>query len=103
MRPSQLSDYRNHLSPWFQPLNLVVSRRQARRHFLNVFIATLLLSKMSGGPNTIVRPATMLASWGINVRLISTNTPVDPDRVAIDEHLTWGQSLGRSCQGFWRQ
>jgi O-antigen biosynthesis protein len=87
MRPSKLPDYRNHLSPWFQPLHLVVNRKLARRPFLNVLIPTLLLSKMSGGPNTILILATMLASRGVDIRVISTNTPVDPDSVALSAHL----------------
>ncbi|OYU87888.1 MAG: hypothetical protein CFE29_20920 [Bradyrhizobiaceae bacterium PARB1] len=82
-----MPNYRSHLSPWFQPLNLVVNRKLARRPFLNILIPTLLVSKMSGGPNTILILATMLASRGINVRLISTNTPVDPDSVALAAHL----------------
>ena len=87
MLPAKLPDYRNHLSPWFQPLNLVVDRKLAKRPFLNVLIPTLLLSKMSGGPNTILILATMMASRGVNVRLISTNTPVESDAEALAAHL----------------
>lgn len=81
------SHYTSFLSPWFLPLNFDVQQGLERTPSLNVLIPTLLLSKMSGGPNTILILCTMLAAAGLRVRVISTNTPIDADTAGLEAHL----------------
>lgn len=81
------SHYTSFLSPWFLPLNFDVQQGLERTPSLNVLIPTLLLSKMSGGPNTILILCTMLAATGLRVRVISTNTPIDADTAGLEAHL----------------
>jgi hypothetical protein len=79
--------YADGMSGWFSPLNLRVEGGAQNVSYLNILIPTLLLEKMSGGPNTILVLAMLLAKSGTKIRIITTNTAIDTNLKKLEEHL----------------
>ncbi len=55
---------------------------------LTVLMPHLQLSRMTGGPNTILNLTGRLADEGIDLRYVATFGPLDPDQDAIRAHLS---------------
>jgi len=73
-----------HLSP---PLNLEVLDALAVHPCINVLIPSLRLKHMSGGPNTALLLAALLAEKGERVRLISCDAPTEGEEAALFPHM----------------
>lgn len=73
-----------HLSP---PLNLEISDTLAARPCINVLLPSLRIKHMSGGPNTALLIAAMLAEKGERLRLIACDAPADGEEAAIYPHM----------------
>ncbi len=73
-----------HLSP---PLNLQVSDALAVRPRINVLLPSLRLKHMSGGPNTALLLAALLAEKGEWVRLIACDAPAEGEEAALLPHM----------------
>ena len=73
-----------HLSP---PLNLEGSSALALRPHINVLIPSLRLKHMSGGPNTALLLAALLAEKGERIRLIACDAPVEGEEAALFPHM----------------
>ncbi len=73
-----------HLSP---PLNLEVSAVLAVRPCINVLLPSLRLKHMSGGPNTALLIAALLAEKGERVRLIACDAPAEGEELALFPHM----------------
>ena len=73
-----------HLSP---PLNLQISDAMAMKPFINVILPSLQTKHMSGGPNTALLFAAMLAERGERVRLIACDAPARGEEAALYPHM----------------
>jgi O-antigen biosynthesis protein len=73
-----------HLSP---PLNWEVSEALAVRPRINVLLPSLRLKHMSGGPNTALLLAALLAEKGEWVRLIACDAPAEGEEAALFPHM----------------
>ena len=73
-----------HLSP---PLNLEVSDALAVRPSINVLLPSLRLKHMSGGPNTALLLAALLAENGERVRLIACDASAEGEEAALFPHM----------------
>lgn len=73
-----------HLSP---PLNLVISANLSRQPYINVLLPSLRTQHMSGGPNTALLFAAMLAEQGERVRLIACDAPTDGKAEELFPHM----------------
>lgn len=73
-----------HLSP---PLNLQVSDALAIRPHINVLLPSLRLKHMSGGPNTALLLAALLAEKGEYVRLIACDAASEQEESALFPHM----------------
>ncbi|WP_434151170.1 glycosyltransferase [Methylocaldum gracile subsp. desertum] len=73
-----------HLSP---PLNLEVLDTLAVRPSINVLLPSLRLKDMSGGPNTALLLAVLLAEKGEQVRLIACDASTEGEEAALFPHL----------------
>jgi len=73
-----------HLSP---PLNLEVSDALAVRPRINVLLPSLRLKHMSGGPNTALLLAALLAEKGEWVRLIACDAAAEGEEEALFPHM----------------
>lgn len=73
-----------HLSP---PLNFAVSDELATRPAINVLLPSLRRAHMSGGPNTALILAALLAERGEHVRLIASDVATDGEEPALFEHM----------------
>ncbi|MEH2487036.1 rhamnosyltransferase WsaF family glycosyltransferase [Bradyrhizobium sp. AZCC 2230] len=69
-----------HLSP---PLNFEVADELALHPCVNVLLPSLRLKSMSGGPNTALLLASMLAERGERVRLIACDASLDGEDAAL--------------------
>jgi hypothetical protein len=87
--PMAGSDYvpPRNLLPWFNPLNLSVSRALSATPHLNVLVPGLAMRHMSGGPNTAIVLACLLARSGVKIRFMSTDAPIDSDPSLFWEHV----------------
>ena len=67
------------------PLNLEVLSALSLRPHINILLPSLNLQHMSGGPNTALLMAALLAESGENIRLIATNVPMEgkPDTLFL--------------------
>lgn len=70
-----------------EPLNLVVSEALSARPAINVLLPSLCLKNMSGGPNTALVVAAMLAERGEQVRLIACDAPAEGDKTVLYPHM----------------
>ncbi len=75
------------LLPWFNPLNAVVSAKNAQAARLNIILPHVGMASTSGGPNTAIILGCKLASTGIPVRLVSADVPLDADLRALHKHV----------------
>lgn len=73
-----------HLSP---PLNVVVSDALATRPAINVLLPSLKRSHMSGGPNTALILAALLAERGERIRMIACDASADGEEAALYDHM----------------
>ena len=73
-----------HLSP---PLNLEVSTALSECSRINVLLPSLRLKHMSGGPNTALLLAALLAEKGELVRLIACDAPTEGEEAALFPHM----------------
>jgi glycosyltransferase involved in cell wall biosynthesis len=73
-----------HLS---SPLNLQVSDALAVRPSINVLLPSLRLKHMSGGPNTAVLLAVLLAEKGEHIRLIACDASAEGEEAALFPHM----------------
>lgn len=73
-----------HLSP---PLNFVVSDTLATRPAVNVLLPSLKRSHMSGGPNTALILASLLAERGERIRMIACDAAADGEELALFDHM----------------
>lgn len=69
------------------PLNLEVSDALAVHPCINVLLPSLRLKHMSGGPNTALLLAALLAEKGERVRLIACDAPAEGEEAALFPHL----------------
>lgn len=69
------------------PLNLEVSDALAVRPRINVLLPSLRLKHMSGGPNTALLLAALLAEKGEWVRLIACDASAEGEEAALFPHL----------------
>lgn len=69
------------------PLNLEVSDALAVRPRINVLVPSLRLKHMSGGPNTALLLATLLAEKGEWVRLIACDASAEGEEAALFPHM----------------
>src|SRR5436190_15349179 len=74
--------------PRLTPLRLVLDPALAGRPCLNVLIPNMALSSMSGGPNTAINLTYRLAEYGIPLRYISTDAPLDGDLEDLWRHFS---------------
>jgi O-antigen biosynthesis protein len=70
-----------------QPLHLEVSNRLALRPHINVILPSLRLKHMSGGPNTALLFAALLAEKGEWVRLIACDASAEGEETALFPHM----------------
>jgi len=73
-----------HLSP---PLNFEVANELALRPFVNVLLPGLRLKGMSGGPNTALLLASMLAERGERVRIIACDEALEGEEAALYPYM----------------
>ncbi len=73
-----------HLSP---PLNLEVVDSLANKSCINILLPSLSLKHMSGGPNTALLFAAMLAESGERVRLFACDAPAEGDETTLYLHM----------------
>ncbi|MBU2803660.1 glycosyltransferase [Acidithiobacillus ferridurans] len=73
-----------HLSP---PLNLEITDALAVRSCINVLLPSLRTKHMSGGPNTALLFAAMLAERGERIRLIACDAPTEAEEAALYQHM----------------
>ena len=73
-----------HLSP---PLNLQISDALAIHRKVNVLLPSIRLKHMSGGPNTALLLAALLAEQGEQVRLIACDAPAEGEEAALFPHM----------------
>jgi len=73
-----------HLS---QPLNLEISEKLAARPSINVLLPSLRMKHMSGGPNTALLFASMLAESGERIRLIACDAPTEGEDALFYPHM----------------
>lgn len=73
-----------HLSP---PLNLQIADALAVQRKINVLLPSLRLRHMSGGPNTALLLAALLAEQGEEVRLIASDAPAEGEEAALFPHM----------------
>ena len=73
-----------HLSP---PLNFQVSDSLAGHRKINVLLPSIRLKHMSGGPNTALLLAALLAEQGEHVRLIASDAPAEGEEAALFPHM----------------
>lgn len=73
-----------HLSP---PLNFAVSDGLATRPAINVLLPSLRKAHMSGGPNTALILAALLAERGERVRLIASDVATEGEEAALFDHM----------------
>ncbi|MET4608340.1 glycosyltransferase involved in cell wall biosynthesis [Bradyrhizobium sp. JR4.1] len=85
---SQVPGY--HLSP---PLNFEVVDDLAIRPAVNVLLPSLRLKSMSGGPNTALLLASMLAERGEPIRLVACDTSLEGEEDALFPYME--RLLGR--------
>jgi glycosyltransferase involved in cell wall biosynthesis len=69
------------------PLNLEVSDALAVRPRINVLLPSLRLKHMSGGPNTALLLAALLAEKGEWVRLVACDAPAEGEEAALYPHM----------------
>jgi len=69
------------------PLNLEVSDALALRPRINVLLPSLRLKHMSGGPNTALLLAALLAEKGEWVRLVACDAPAEGEEAALFPHM----------------
>ncbi|MDI4232962.1 glycosyltransferase [Bradyrhizobium sp. Arg237L] len=79
---SQVPGY--HLSP---PLNLEVEDDLADRPSVNVLLPSLRLKSMSGGPNTALLLASMLAERGERIRMIACDASLEGEEAALFPYM----------------
>jgi O-antigen biosynthesis protein len=79
---SQVPGY--HLSP---PLNFEVADNLAVRPSVNVLLPSLRLKSMSGGPNTALLLASMLAERGERIRLIACDASLEGEEAALIPYM----------------
>ena len=79
-----------HLSP---PLNFEAADNLAVRPTVNVLLPSLRLKNMSGGPNTALLLASMLAERGERVRLIACDASLNSEGAALFPYMD--RLLGR--------
>jgi hypothetical protein len=77
----------NDWLPSVLPLNLVIDPNLARASHLNVLIPGMATRSMSGGPNTAINLTYRLAEYGIPIRYISTDLPMDDDHEGLWQHF----------------
>jgi glycosyltransferase involved in cell wall biosynthesis len=75
-----------NVSP-YQPLNARIRSDWDQVPRLNVLLPTLLMDKMSGGPNTVINLVGRLLGQGVKIRLISTCTGIDADLDSLIKHI----------------
>lgn len=73
-----------HLSP---PLNLCLSDMLTVRPHINVLLPSLRLKHMSGGPNTALLLAALLAERGEHLRLICCDCSAEGEEAALFPHM----------------
>jgi hypothetical protein len=83
--------------PTVVPLNLVVDPNLARASHLNVLIPGMATRSMSGGPNTAINLTYRLAEYGIPVRYISTDIPMDLDDKGLWRHFRSLTGINERC------
>ncbi|MET4186694.1 glycosyltransferase involved in cell wall biosynthesis [Bradyrhizobium sp. JR7.2] len=85
-----------HLSP---PLNLEVTDDLAVRPCVNVLLPSLRLKSMSGGPNTALLLASMLAEHGERIRLIACDAPLEGEEAALFPYMErlLNRPIARDC------
>jgi hypothetical protein len=86
-RHSRISLPTHNSLPSVVPLNLVVDPKLARFPHLNVLIPGMATKSMSGGPNTAINLTYRLAQYGIPIRYISTDIPMDQDHEGLWLHF----------------
>ena len=73
-----------HLSA---PLNVELADALAVRPRINVLLPSLRLKHMSGGPNTALLLAALLAEKGEHIRLIACDAPAEGEEAALFPHM----------------
>ena len=73
--------------PGVEPLNTVIDPALSESPRLNVLLPSLMLTNMSGGPNTAINLTYRMATQGLPVRFISTDTPIERDEAALWDHF----------------
>jgi|GEM_PF-665891 len=73
-----------HLSP---PLNLQISDALSAHRKINVLLPGLRTKHMSGGPNTALLLAALLAEQGEQIRLIACDAPTEGEEAALFPHM----------------
>ena len=73
-----------HLSP---PLNLEISDNLNAAPRINVLLPSLRICHMSGGPNTALLFAALLAEKGERIRLIACDAPAEGEETALYRHM----------------
>lgn len=73
-----------HISP---PLNFAVADDLAVHSCVNVLLPSLRLKSMSGGPNTALLLASMLAERGEHVRLIACDAPLEGEAAELFAYM----------------
>lgn len=74
--------------PYIAPLVIRTDPTLASRPRLNVLIPGMALRKMSGGPNTAINLVVRVASYGVPLRFISTDIPMDADHGPLRDHFS---------------
>jgi O-antigen biosynthesis protein len=69
------------------PLNLVLSDALATRPAINVLLPSLRRKHMSGGPNSALILAALLAERGQRVRLIACDAAAEGEDLALRDHM----------------
>ena len=72
---------------WSPPLNFEISDVLALKPCINVILPSLRTKHMSGGPNTALLFAAMLAERGERVRLIACDAPAEGEEAALYPHM----------------
>ena len=73
-----------HLSP---PLNFEISDKLNTTSYINVLLPSLHVKHMSGGPNTALLFAALLAEKGENIRLISCDVSAEGEEKMLYAHM----------------
>ncbi len=74
---------------WSPPLNLAVDPKLDADPRINVLLPSLLLKHMSGGPNTAVMLAGMLAERGLNIRFLACDCSSEGKENEMFSHMEW--------------